>query len=376
MPSSIHTPDWHLLDSAFPDANRGLTPPRRNLTTAGATLRIANLDRADPPGYKPGDYVRGPFNSNVFAITAEPCMPLIGVQCETAGFDPATTPIEWRLVCRNILCRHTNSAGYRYKGATETFDREWRGCSSTPTFGLFAPDCQCTYNGSGCVLGGHALLMVAVKVGGEALVDYVHLRIAGTNPGPPEVLRYLDGRLAGYDPNVASMVRAVFRHESNFRQFSAGVQSSSLMKFTRVHHNNPAQTDCPVRFDFPDDPAGFPLASFDFGVGISQWTEVGTQRVTADIAWDWRENIRLGANHLLGALARCLKPGITWQQAAKSAWTKYNGSGAAAVAYAARLAGSPDGKAITAAVVPQDLRQVALFEPPPVLAEPAPWSYS
>jgi hypothetical protein len=375
MPTPSHSPEWHLLDSRFADANRGLVPPARNLSAGGAALRIENLDRADPPGYQPGDVPRGKFNANVFSLTAAPAMPRIPVVCSVTGFDPAQTPIEWRLVCRHVLCRHTNVTRFRYSGASESFEREWRGRSASARFELF--DGPCSYSDAGRVLGGHALLMAAVALPQARLLDYVHVRIAGANPTPAEVLGHLDARLAGYDPNIVRMARAVFSQESNFRQFAAGAQSSALMKFTRVHHADAAQPDCAVRFDWPDDPPGFPLASFDFGVGISQWTRVGQQRVSADIAWDWRENIRLGVNLLLGAVGRALKPGRSWREVARVAWTAYNGTGAAAAAYAARLAASPDGRAISTAPAPSAAKaQVALLAAPAPLPEPEPWAYA
>lgn len=378
MPPTIHSPEWHLLDNSFPDSNRGLPVPQRRLAVSGSALQIENLDRSDPPGYSPGDVPRGAFNSNVFNLSAEPSMPIIPVTCSVSGFDPSVTPIEWRLVCRHILCRHMNAGKFQYRGASEVYDREWRGTSRSATFQIFggSAECPCTYNERGRLLGGHALLMVGVSLPAGKLLDYVHLRIAGTNPAPADVLRYLDERSAGYDPNIGCMLRAVFRHESNFRQFAPNPQSSTVMQFTRVHHKDPAQPDCRVRFDWPDDPAAFPLGSFDFGVGISQWTMVGQQRVSADIAWDWRENIRLGANLLLAAVKRVAKPGMAWQQVARLAWKAYNGTGAAADAYAARLAASPDGMAISTSPLPSGEVQLASIAAPPPIGEPTPWPYA
>jgi hypothetical protein len=299
-------------------------------------------------------------------------MPVIPVTCTAAGFDPATTPILWRLVCRHVLCRHTNAGGFRYASAVDIFDREWRGESRTAAFTLFKTGCSYTYNDASRVLGGHALLIVAARLNDTTLCDYAHLRIAGSNPTQADVFRYLDERLAGYDPNVLRMVRAIFRHESGFAQFAGGPQRAAAMTFSRRHHTDPAQPDCRVRFDWPDDPPGFPLASFDYGVGISQFTRVAGQRMTAEIAWDWRENIRLGTNLFLTKLRRKYQPGMTWKHLALAAWAAYNGSGSAAERYAQELAISDEGAQIAFTAVSTTV-QMALIDPAPPLGDPQPW---
>jgi hypothetical protein len=368
-----HTPDWHLLDNTFADANAGLAVPARQTAHGSARLTITNLDRDDPPGYAAGSVPRdAAFNRNVFALTASPCMPAIDVACAADGFDLSSTPIQWRLVCRHVLCRHSNTGGARYRGACETFDAEWRGESRSPAFSLFRPDCSYTYNDASRVLGGHALLIVAAKLPDATLSDYVHLRIGGTNPGQDDVFRYLDQRLAGYDRNVVQMVRAIFRHESAFTQFATRPQSAAAMTFTRRQHTDPGQPDCRVRFDWPDDPPQFPLASFDFGVGISQYTHVAGQRISAEIAWDWRENIRRGTNLFLDKLRRRFEPTITWQHLALASWAAYNGSGAAAENYARQLAASDEGAKVSFDVV-GGTPQWALLTAAPPLSAPQPW---
>jgi hypothetical protein len=368
-----HTPDWHLLDNTFADANAGLALPTRQTALGSARLTIANLDRDDPPGYVPGGVPRdAAFNRNTFLISATPCMPAFDVTCAVDGFAPSTTPIQWRLVCRHVLCRHSNAGGARYSGACETFDREWRGESRSASFPLFRPDCSYTYNDDSRVLGGHALLIVAATLPGGTLCDYVHLRIGGSNPGQDDVFRYLDERLAGYDRNVVQMLRAIFRHESAFTQFAARPQSAAAMTFSRRHHTDPAQPDCRVRFDWPDDPPQFPLASFDFGVGISQFTRVAGQRISAEIAWDWRENIRRGTNLFLAKLRRRFEPNITWQHLALAAWASYNGTGAAADNYARQLAASDEGARVSFDPVPAAPLSAELAAAPP-LSAPQPW---
>jgi len=89
-----HTPDWHILDTSFVDGDSGLALPARINAINGASLEIQNLDRSDPPGYRPGGVPRSAdFNRNLFHLGPAPCMPAIPVQCAVAGFDPATSPI-------------------------------------------------------------------------------------------------------------------------------------------------------------------------------------------------------------------------------------------------------------------------------------------
>ena len=215
--------------------------------------------------------------------------------------------------------------------------------------------------------------MVAAPLPGGTLLDYVHVRIAGTNPSQADVFRYLDSRLAGYDRNIVQMVRAIFRHESAFAQFAARSQSAAAMTFAKRHHGSDSgQPDCRVRFDWPDDPAGFPLASFDFGVGISQFTQVAGQTVSEEVAWDWRENIRLGTNLFLGKLRRRFQPGLTWRHWALAAWAAYNGSGAAADRYAQQLAMSDEGSRVSLTPVGA-APAIAMLSPVDRLPGPEPW---
>jgi len=364
MPAELHSPSWHLLDSAFPQANAGIALPPRTLSNATASLRIANLDRADPPGYRPGSVPRASqFNRNVFTLAPSPRMPAIAVTCDTASLDG---PIEWRLVCRHVLARFSNTGSYRYRSTVKILEREWRGESRAASFTLFGPDSPYTFNDASRVMGGHGVLMVRA----QGLSDYVHLRIAGANPAPTDVLAFLDGELRMYDANAGHMVRAVFAHESSYRQFAAGAQKAASMTFTKKQHAAAGQPNCRVRFDWPGDPAGFPLASFDFGVGISQWTQPDT--LTCGIAWDWRENIRVGVNLFFDKLRAVWKPGLTWKEWADAAWTAYNGSGAGAAAYAKALAASADGSQVSAALV-ANVPELARLRPVAEPGDPGPW---
>jgi hypothetical protein len=367
-----HSPQWHILDGDFPSADAGLQTPVRITAHGHRRLAIANLDRSDPPGYTAGGVPRSDFNDNLFHLTADPCMPPIRVSCAVDGFDPAIAPIQWRLVCRHVLCRYVNTRLCRYRSAERTFQTEWRGESRLRDFVVFGPDCRYTYNNEQRVLGGHGLLMVAVQLPETMLCDYVHVRIAGTNPTQAELYRYLDRQLAGYDKNVQHMVRAVFRDESALTQFATHAQRSAAMTFTRRHHADSVQPDCRVRFDWPDDPPGFPLTSADFGVGLSQFSRLDSQIISAELAWDWRENVRRGTNLFLGKLHRRIQPDITWKHLALAAWAAYNGTGEAADRYAQRLALSEEGAGISLESAPAD-PYLPLIEPPRPLEQAGPW---
>jgi hypothetical protein len=368
-----HPPEWHILDRDFSPADAGLRPPPRRVSDGVRRLAIANLDRSDPPGYTHGGVPRlADFNGNVFHITAHPQMPPIRVWCATEGFDPAVHPIHWRVMCRHVLCRHIHVGGFRYRGTTETFQGEWRGESRSTEFTVFGPDCTYTYNDGRHVLGGHALLIVAVVVDGVTLCDYVHLRVAGTNPTQTEVFRYLDEQLEDGSDNVAHMVRAIFQHEASFMQFAGQPQRAAAMTFSRRHHPDLAQPDCRVRFDWPDDPPGFPLASFDFGVGLSQSTRINGTGISGLVAWDWRENVRLVANGFLRKLARKIAPDRTWQHVALAAWAAHHGAGDAAARYARQLLLSDEGSRVSLDRVAADVH-VGTLDSDPVLAPPDLW---
>ena len=374
----MHKAAWHLVDDRFPIADAGLAVPERNTSSGAAILRIDNLDRSDPPEYRSGGVPRGAFNRNVFTIGSQPCMPTIKVACSVAGFDPAINPIRWRLLCRHVLCRYCNEGNYRYKRASDSFEREWRGESRARTFSVFGPDsaeCSCTYSDGSYLLGGHGILQVAVNLAGVVLTDFVHVRIGAENPAQSDVLSFLDTGLADADPNVTLMVRAILAHESSYRQFARSVQSRARMTFSgaRGYHSDPAQPDCSVLFSWPADPPNFPYVTFDYGVGMTQYTRVGGQSITSDTAWDWRDNLRCGVNlFLTRKLKRTFKPGMTWKDWARASWSAYNGTGPAAKRYAEVLAASPDGLKVTSHPVPGTY-EIAVLQPPPALADPGPW---
>ena len=284
-----------------------------------------------------------------------------------------------------MLGRHTNRGNYRYRGATEVMDREWQGQSTAADFTLFDPSSpsslQYTYGRNHAdepVAGGHGILTVAARPNGGAttLLDYVHLRIGGTNPTQAEVLRYINTVLSGRDQNIIHMVRAIFAHESNYTQFQAGVQTRRTMNFRQRHHqNNASQSDCRVRFNFPDDPANHPNVTFDYGVGISQYTKVRNRTISPEVAWDWRHNVNIGLNLFFGHLRNAHTTGIRWRDWARPAWRRYNGSGTQAQQYAQALAASTEGQLVSNAVVPNtvnhNVEAAAVAGPPTRAAVPA-----
>jgi len=412
MATPPHQPAYHILNNTFTEKNNGLPVPTRRYTevpeeieicrtdwgsTDGNTLaarfrlRISNLSHLDPPGYNSGDYPRGgDFNANAgdaFNITGEPRMPVIPVECEVGGFDPAITPLRWRLQCRHVLCRHKNMGHYRYGGVCEVLDSEWQGKSRAANFKLFAPVSSETvdydYNTNmpeTVVMGGHAILSVAALPPGCIVVlqDYVHLRIGGTNPTQDDVTAYIDRLVGSRNPNLPHILNACFAHESGMTQFKRTRQRSANMTFKQKHHHNAAQPDCTVLFDWPDDPAHFPLATFDWGIGATQYTKVGNRVIGAATAWDWRENVRAGMNELLDAMADSYKPSKTWRQWAHQAWRDYNGSGAQAEAYADTVEASAEGQLVSTTAVPADIDVGAITRklPAPVeLGAPPDWPH-
>ena len=137
-----------------------------------------------------------------------------------------------------------------------------------------------------------------------------------------------------------------------------------------------------MTFTHPEDPPGFPLASFDFGVGISQITWFRTRALSADECWDWRENIKAGMNLFFAALrvtypsSAAARAALTWRQWAKKAWARYNGSGEAATRYANDVEGNEEGSQVPETPVPTSVNldvEAASVPPSPALPPPPPW---
>ena len=253
-----------------------------------------------------------------------------------------------------------NTGNQQYAGASEEHQDEWHGRATAADFVLFGarrhPAVAFDYNNESRVMGGHAILTVAARLPGSSgwISDHVHLRIVGTNPARARVEEYVAALLRGRNPNVVAMLRAIFVHESDYTQFREEVQTAN-----RAYS---------LRFDWPDDPSHFPLATFDFGIGISQYTKSRTQPIPRGVAWDWRENVRAATNlFLTDKLRGSYRPGLTWREWARAAWRRYNGSGGDAVVYATNMAASVEGRRVSALPVPSsiDLRALTAYIPGP-----------
>ena len=292
-------------------------------------------------------------------------MPPIIVQCETSGFSSSFDSIHWRLKLRHVLCRHQSQGNYRYKGICEVLENEWQGQSKSNNFVLFnnGTDINVSYtfnsNDGNAVMGGHGILEVAAKPTGcpQILSDYIHLRIGGTNPTKNQVLLYVQSQVSNRNLNIVHMLNAIFAHEAGFHQFRTNHQTQATMNFrAKHHHNDPTQPDCSVLFNWPDDPPNFPLATFDFGVGISQYTKTVGRTIPREVAWDWRENIKIGINLFLNHLNHTHNSTLTWKEWAHRAWKRYNGSGAQAIAYAQTLSGTTEGQKVSSSNLPNTLK--------------------
>jgi hypothetical protein len=351
-----------IEEHKFVGSDKGLKQPSRLTDSGGFQLLITNFDRTDPPDYSTGDVPRAPkFNKNVFTISTEPKMPVLDVACEVAGFTPsAKMPIFWRLQTLQVLGRFKNVGNYHYKSRVAKLAGEWTGTSTAGKFQLFGADQGIVIydNLDDRVCGGHALLTVACRVSpnGPWLQDYVHLRITGSNPINSKIRKEVANVVVGRTAKpLEHMLNAVFAWEASGKQFDSSVQTRT--KFSGV------------AFDWPDDPANFPVAAFDFGIGLGQFTDPAA--LTTAITWDWRANLHAGANELFGKLRHVFKPSFTWKQWAYAGWRAYNGSGAAAEAYAKRLADSPDGTLVPDAQIPKGfnlsvaLEEIEMPDPPP-----------
>lgn len=382
-----HQSNWHIIDSQFAQKDNGLLTPNRIIESDGFEseffthsgqanalisqpdfeLKIINMDRNDPPGYQNNSVPRdNNFNGNIFRITSEPRMPPIEVNCKIKGFVLEDEIIFWRLQCRHVLCRHAPQGKYKYKGACEILEGEWQGRSKTATFTLFEENFNSAnllsdYNSiepGGPVMGGHAILSVAAKPRGSTsmLVDYVHLRIGGTNPQRQDVEQYIMTQLGTRNTNIVQMLKAIFAKESGFNQFKNRPQKNATMNFVQKHHgNDQSQPNCKVQFDWPNDPANFPNVSFDFGVGISQYTKIVGRVIGREVTWDWRENVKIGINLFLEKLRDTYRSNLTWRTWALRAWEPYNGAGPQAVAYAQDLLNSPEGQKVSNDPLPANL---------------------
>jgi hypothetical protein len=396
-----HDPSHHVTSTAFPaDVEQGIAPPdRRNganprtavvapstvglsdlntIMIARAGLRIVSPSREEPAGYTSGEVIRpahtarGIFAAdepNVLFIraaetpvgeeSARPLMPSINVEVQCSGFDPAHIPLRWRLQVGHTFCRYSNAGSFRYSPVSHRFTAEWQGEAHSGRFTLFDEadrSVRFTFGSStDSPVGGHGILTIAARLPGAAdwLVDHAHLLIGGKSPDEATARAGITSMLADRHEHIRHMVMAIFAHESSFRQFRTAAISSASRTFGRNQHRGDAtQADCAVTFRFPGDPAHFPLVSYDFGVGISQYTVMRGQELTAGVLWDWRENYRAGINVFMAKMRRSFENGQTWRQLALRAWEGYNGSGASAQAYARRLARNADGQLVLDTALP------------------------
>jgi hypothetical protein len=332
-----------IIDDKFPDANKGLKVPTRLLASGAAQLRMTNLDRADPPAYVTGSYIRSEaYNANAYKISAGAKMPPIRVECSVNGVDLAAAKIIWRLQIRYIAGRYAKANHDddqpQYNSFLRSFDDVWTGASSSSTFTLFdAADKNVSYdNLDDRVAGGNSILTVAIQLqDGSWLQDYVHLRVTGTNPAEADVRETLSKAMAARQPSILNMINAAFAHENNYEQFEP-------CRSCQTHFSGFTEPKSPVLFQWPCDPANFPSIAFDFGIGISQFTHWGQE--TMPVCWDWRSNVANGVNELLGDLRRVFRPRITWLSWASRAWSAYNGDQTGK--YVARVLKNSDGQAI------------------------------
>ena len=384
--AGLKTPTRHQTGAteAAP-VSRNSTPSTHNtLTPGGLRLAITNLSHADPTGYAANSVPRmkdSEFNKNIFSLTSAPRMPAIPVTCAVSGFAPNQHPIHWRLQCLHVLGRYCSGGHSTYRSSVLRLEYEWQGYAHTPQFILFAANAAppplkheatglvYTYRpplmevaGAGVrpgatvqhrerVVGGHAILTVAAKPPGakQPLMDYVHLRIHGTNPSQVEREASLNHLLSGRDENILNAVKAILIQESGSQQFLKGPQ-------TRTRYEG-------VRFAWPADPEDFPNASFDFGVGLTQETHFlhDSQAIQywTRTAWDWQENLRTGTDEFFGKMRSHHRAGDTWHSWMMRSWKAYNGSGPRADAYARSVSSNEAGRLVTDTKMPEDWRTQA-----------------
>ncbi|MER9375492.1 M23 family metallopeptidase [Mesorhizobium sp. M0491] len=333
----------------FDGSNSGLKVPARRLQLNGFGLRIENLDRRDPPlPYVDGAVPRTPaFNSNVCEVSAKARMPQIKVQCSTTGFRPEDFPIYWRLQTLDVMCRFKKvkkgevGIPANYTDRVVPLSDEWVGTADTPEFKIFDVTTPVEdADGSDRVAGGHAILTVAARPNGEWLQDYVHLRIGGIEPGHKRVRDEVTRLVGARSIELVHMLHAIFAWEGI--QFSISEQMHARFK------------KLGTLFDWPDDPPNYPLSSFDFGVGYSQFTD--PDKLTTAIAWDWRENLVCGINVFFKKMKSTYLRDTTWRNWALRAWSAYNGVSKKneITQYGIDRGDSDDGRLVSGARVPRD----------------------
>jgi hypothetical protein len=323
----VHDPYGIALTSPSPAL------PRRGPCAESGTKKNSGVRKDDKINAYQEQFIPGTFPRNVtfpaeniFTLASTPRMPEIPVVCACQGFAPKE--IFWRLKVRHVLGRHYSIGKYQYRTICRPLELEWRGKSSATSFNLFArvADDNVSYDPEAndpeeTVMGGYALLSIAAYPPGQTapVVTHAHLRIRGANPSADEVKAFLADVLQDKDRNILLMAQAAFIHESGLKQFDSAEQHRVPFLVNHKRHEQirkkeikdkhippdtePDQPDCKLIFVWPYDPPGFPKVAFDFGVGISQFTQLRGQTVTETIAWNWKENVKVGVNVLLRKLA-------------------------------------------------------------------------
>ncbi len=358
-------------DTNFVGQDAGLPVPMRRTDAGQYHLSITNLDHADPPPpYSSGGVPRTQaFNNNVLSISADPAMPPIAVVCNLTNIDPATSPLYWQLQTSYVVGRYRKVSGGNtphYASRILSLGDRWTGKARSGSFSLFANDATVTCdNPSDRVAGGSAILSIAVQAPGAVgwLQDYVYLRITGTNPIQANIRLYAAQTCAARDSNIVHMVNAVIAHENLMKQFDTAYR-------TEERYSG-------VVFTWPHDPANFPGVAFDFGIGLGQFTHIGSE--TSAICWNWHENLKAGINELLADLRQTFEPNLTWRDWAKRAWATYNAgspNSPAGIAYANQLLALPDGQQISTNPLPPTLDHLAQTVPvtmAPMPPQAPPW---
>ena len=386
--TELHTADYHLLSSDFSAGeNKGLVLEVRSARSGDGRFRVApnsagyatsnaltlskygirilratqsgdppmDISHAAPVEYTMGGVPRAEqfigegTRQNQLVIKSQPRgprntvgMPLTEVKVACRGFDPAATPLFWRLRSRHVFGRFRNAGGYRYDTELYELGAQWQGSSRAAEFKLFdTTDSNVSYDfgaADSAAIGGHAILSVAARIPNsrEYMLDFVHLRIRGERPDRSAVLAYVDESIPHRELNLA--IKAIYEHENGFKQFEDRVQRGTTMRFTNargMHGRSPPanQQDCAVNMNWPDDPPGFPSITYDWGIGIAQLTSPGDARPHA--IWDWQANVRAGAELLCEKLRSrgVFEHNTTWSSWMASGLQLYNGVGGQADRY-------------------------------------------
>lgn len=262
-----------------------------------AQLSIETFEHDNPvTPYEPGIVPREPtfLTKNTLTIGNDSKQPPIAVRLKTLGFEiDSATPVHWRVQAGHVFCRT--------RGGTKTHEktfREWRGLAYSDQFTLFydeSDDVQYLDPAGnllksppdGPVVGGHVVLTVAVRPPGIDfwLRDVVHIRVIGSNPGAAAYEPIIDRQLAAC--TVPEACRAPLR---NILLAELEQEAGNDLKHFVTSEQKQSRYGGTV-YEWPPDPANYPLTTFDFGIGVGQLTTASY--VVRDIFWDWGRNTRM-----------------------------------------------------------------------------------